>query len=58
MNRPDRPNRPILGFVAGTPLLTPSGRKPIDQLRPGDLIQTRADDKPEAHNEPRWWESN
>jgi hypothetical protein len=59
-----RPNFPILGFVAGTPLLTPEGHKPIDELKPGDLIQTQpddgqGDDEPHAHDhEPRWWEGN
>jgi hypothetical protein len=59
-----RPNFPILGFVAGTPILTADGPKRIEDIKPGDLIQTQpdddhADDKPEAHHdEPRWWESN
>jgi hypothetical protein len=35
------PNPPILDFVAGTPLLTPEGHKPIEQLRLGDMIQAR-----------------
>jgi hypothetical protein len=39
-----RPNYPILGFVAGTPLLTPSGHKPIEDIKPGDMIQTQPDD--------------
>jgi hypothetical protein len=58
-----RPNFPVLGFVAGTPLLTPSGHKRIEDLKPGDLIQTQPDDdqgehEPEAHDDepPRWWE--
>jgi hypothetical protein len=58
-----RPSFPILGFVAGTPILTAQGPVPIEDLKPGDLIETQpgddqADDKPEAHDEPRWWESN
>lgn len=28
-------------FVAGTPVLTPDGEKPIEQLRPGDLVLSR-----------------
>jgi hypothetical protein len=32
---------PIYGFVAGTPILTADGSKPIEQLRPGDVIQAR-----------------
>lgn len=59
-----RPNFPIVGFVAGTPILTPEGHKSIEDLKPGDMIETQpdgdqADDKPEADNdEPRWWENN
>jgi hypothetical protein len=54
-----RPSYPILGFVAGTSILTPSGHKPIEAIKPGDLIQTQPDDdQAEAHDEPRWWESN
>ena len=62
---------PILGFVAGTPLLTSSGHKPIEQVRPGDLIQTQPDDQgddapQDVHDEdgdcpdhdPRWWDCN
>jgi hypothetical protein len=61
---PDKPHhdRPILGFVAGTPLLTPDGLKRIEDIKPGDLIQTQPDDdqgdeQPED-DEPRWWERN
>lgn len=64
--RPDqpRPNFPILGFVAGTPLLTPSGHKPVEHLRPGDFLQTQPDDDPGDHKpevpdqEPGGWERN
>jgi hypothetical protein len=39
---PEQPDRkPILGFVAGTPILTPNGSVPIEQLRPGDSVQAR-----------------
>jgi hypothetical protein len=68
---PDQSRRhfPILGIAAGTPLLTPEGHKPIEELRPGDVIQTQPDedqghDKPDAHDdghagdERRWWEEN
>jgi hypothetical protein len=67
-SEPNPPNKPIIGFVAGTPLLTPEGVKPIEELRPGDLIETRPDDQddePEdVHDEDcncpdhnsRWWE--
>jgi hypothetical protein len=30
--------RPILGFAAGTPIRTPEGSKPIEDVKPGDLI--------------------
>ena len=40
-------------FAAGTPLLTPDGSKPIDQLRPGDWVLAAPDDDPEAPPEPR-----
>jgi hypothetical protein len=40
----NRPHRPVRGFVAGTPLLMLSGYKPIEDLRPGDSIQTGPDD--------------
>ncbi len=67
-----RPNMPIIGFVAGTPLLTPAGHKPVEELRPGDFIQTQpgdgqGDGEPQdGHDEgcdcpdhdPRWWEHN
>jgi hypothetical protein len=64
-----RPNFPILGFVAGTPLLTPEGVKRIEDIKPGDIIQSgpdgeqpdddQGDHEPEPHdNEPRWWERN
>lgn len=29
---------PIISFVAGTPVLTPQGHKPIEDLPPSDLI--------------------
>lgn len=35
------PQIAIFGFAAGTPLLTPAGDKPIEELRPGDLIQVK-----------------
>lgn len=59
-----RPNFPIIGFAAGTPVLTPEGYKPIEDIKPGDFLQTRpdadqGDDKPDAHDdEPGWWESS
>jgi len=60
---PSRPApKPIIGFVAGTPLLTSEGHKPIKQLRPGDFIQTQPGDPPgdgpEDAESPRWWERN
>lgn len=35
-------------FVAGTPLLTPNGHKPIEDFRPGDLILSRSDKDPNS----------
>ena len=67
------PNSSLVGFVAGTPILTPEDFKPIDQLRPWDVIQTQDDDQgdPEQSDhdsddcdgdrpdhDPRWWEHN
>jgi hypothetical protein len=71
MPEPPRPLHPLLGFVAGTPILTAEGPKPIEQVQPGDLILTRPDDEqggePRAIDnqegdgpdpEPPWWERN
>lgn len=60
------PHFPILGFAAGTPLLTANGLKSIDDIKPGDMIQVQpnddqGDDEPHVHeddDEPRWWECN
>ena len=62
------PEHPIVGFVAGTPLLTADGFKAIEDIKPGDVIQVQpdddqGDDKPKAHDdqadeEPGWWERN
>ncbi len=67
----DQPRRiyPFLGFVAGTPIRTPEGHTPIEELKPGDLIQSQPDDgqgdhQPEAHEDDhtgedaRWWDWN
>jgi len=35
-------------FAAGTPLLTPTGDKPIEQFQPGDWILTAPEDDPTA----------
>jgi hypothetical protein len=35
-------------FVAGTPLLTPTGDKPVEEFRTGDLILSRAENDPEG----------
>jgi hypothetical protein len=35
-------------FVAGTPLLTPTGERPIEQFRRGDLILSRPEHSPES----------
>jgi hypothetical protein len=61
---PDQPH-PFTGFAAGTPLLTPDGIKPIEDIKPGDIIQVQPDDGQgdngtHAHedDELRWWEWN
>jgi hypothetical protein len=37
---PNQPNRrPIIGFVAGTPILTADGLKRIEDIKPGDMLQ-------------------
>lgn len=66
LGEPAMPHFPILGFAAGTPLLTPNGPKRIEDIKPGDIIQVQpdddqADDEPHAHeddDELRWWECN
>jgi hypothetical protein len=61
--------KPILGFVAWTPIRTSEGSKRIEELQPGDIIQSQPDDeqgdhKPEDHEDDRpdddlgWWEWN
>ncbi len=35
-------------FVAGTPLLTPDGSKPIEQFKPGDAILSKSEHHPEG----------
>ncbi len=40
-------------FAAGTPLLTPDGFKPIEQLRVGDLVLSRSEDEPESEPIPK-----
>ena len=47
------PSYPI-GFVAGTPILTWNGYKPVEDIKPGHMIQVQphddqADAKPKAH---------
>jgi hypothetical protein len=66
-----RPSFPIFGFAAGTSLLTADGPKHIEDVKPGDVLQTRPDDQgdgelQDAHDEgcdcpdqdPRWWQRN
>src|SRR5207253_8659949 len=51
-NPADAP-KPIIGFVAGTPIRTPEGSKPFEDVKPGDLIVSRPDDGGEASEPPR-----
>jgi intein/homing endonuclease len=44
-------NKPC--FVAGTPLLTPHGWKPIEALRAGDLVLSRSENDPEGEVEAK-----
>jgi len=40
-------------FAAGTPLLTPTGSKPIEEFRPGDLLLSRSEFDPDGPVEAR-----
>jgi hypothetical protein len=40
-------------FAAGTPLLTASGSKPIEDFRVGDLLLSASEDDPAGPIEPR-----
>jgi RHS repeat-associated protein len=40
-------------FAAGTPILTPEGSKPIEEIRPGHWVLSAPEDGPEAAPEPR-----
>ena len=40
-------------FAAGTPLLTPEGSRPIEALRPGDLVLAAPEGNPEGPVTPR-----
>jgi hypothetical protein len=40
-------------FAAGTPLLTPTGDKPIEEFKPGDWILSAPEDNPEAPPEAK-----
>ena len=40
-------------FAAGTPILTPDGAKPIEEIRLGDLVLSRSEDDPEGPIKPR-----
>lgn len=58
----------LIGFPAGTPIRTPDGPVPVEELQAGVIIQTRPDDTAESHEpkqhndgqetDPRWWERN
>lgn len=36
--KPANAPKPILGFAAGMPIRTPAGSKPIEDVKPGDMI--------------------
>lgn len=40
-------------FAQGTPVLTPGGEKPIDELQPGDLVLARHETEPEGDSLPQ-----
>jgi hypothetical protein len=50
MSDQSRPVYPFLGFIAGTPIQTAHGSVPIEELQPGDLIQTQPDDEHDNHD--------
>jgi hypothetical protein len=43
--------RPIIGFVAGTKVMTARGSVPIEDIKPGDMIQVQPDDD-QGHDKP------
>ena len=40
-------------FAAGTPVLTPAGSTPIEQLKAGDLVYARDENNPEGELQPK-----
>ncbi|MBY0515149.1 MAG: hypothetical protein K2P78_14745 [Gemmataceae bacterium] len=55
---PDPRHWPPLGFVAGTPILSAGWSIPIEDLRPGDLIDPSPDDpdaEPDDELPPWYW---
>ena len=59
------PHYPFVGFVAGTPNMTSTGYKPIEDIKPGHFIQVQpdddqGDDKHDAHDDTvyRWRKCN
>lgn len=52
----DRGFRPFLGFAAGTPILTADGAVPIEDIRPGDLLDFPPDDPNDGLDDqpPSW----
>jgi hypothetical protein len=59
--QPTDNRRPILGFAAGTPIRTAGGSKPIEDVKPGDFIQTgpdgeEPDDGHDDIEQARGWE--
>jgi serine protease inhibitor len=43
----------VICFAKGTPVLTPDGEKPIDQLQPGDLVLARDEGNLEGELRPK-----
>jgi len=49
---PNDTRRPIIGFAAGTPIRTASGSKPVEEVKPGDFIQSGPDgEEPDDEHE-------
>jgi hypothetical protein len=44
LGEPTMPHFPIMDFTGDTPILTATGFKSIEDIKPGDMIQVQPDD--------------